>query len=93
MRELSTQDLENTGVWGKFMIFFRGSVRPVWCYSLLFIDYMVFSGSWQIKEDSIIERTFFLINILVLGFVFGERVIRNISPFIIEMRKGKGKTL
>lgn len=54
------------------------------------MDFMVFSGAWKIDEfvkivgnntiGTNIESAFWMINFLVLGFLFGERAMKNVLP-------------
>lgn len=78
----TTRDLEKIPYFGKAGLFLRGMQRTIWGFSLLYIDLKVLSGSWQVKEGSITESTFWLINLLILGFLFGERAAKNIMPMI-----------
>lgn len=88
--EGTASDLEQFGILGKIIIFLRGTQRPLWGYSVLYMDFMVFSGSWNITKQaqamgnnmvgSNIESAFWVINFLVLGFLFGERAMKNVLP-------------
>lgn len=84
-----TMDLKQSGILGKLVIFLRGCIRPVWCYFTLYFDYMVLSGTWKLVEGSMLERVLFLINFLVLGFIFGERTFKNVMPLILAWKKNK----
>ena len=85
----TTNDLKQLPRLGKIGLFFRGIQRPVWGFAVLYIDLMVFSGSgsWKIGQDSPISATFLALNILVLGFLFGERAIKNILPLLAKYMK------
>lgn len=89
MYEGSASDLKGIPVLGAVMLFLRGAQRPVWGFATLYIDYGVFSGMWKLT-DPIVSNAFWVINFLVLGFLFGERAMMNIMPFFIEMTKAKG---
>jgi len=78
--EGTAKDLLRVPVLGQAMLFLRGVQRPAFGFLTLLIDYMVFSGSWTIQADTSVEKAFFAINILVLGFLFGERAIKNVLP-------------
>ena len=90
--EGTANDLLSAGWIGKLIIMLRGAQRPIWGYFVLYMDYMVFSGRWDIVSPiADIEKVtdglnmvsaFWLINFLVLGFLFGERAIRNVLPII-----------
>ena len=89
--EGTASDLKQFGFIGKVIIFLRGLQRPVWGFSVLIMDLMIFSGHWNLKDvvsvvgtDTVvgqnIESAFWMINFLVLGFLFGERAMRNVMP-------------
>ncbi|GLR72675.1 hypothetical protein [Agaribacter marinus] len=88
--EGTAKDLAQFGWLGRIIIFLRGAQRPIWGYSVLWIDFMVFSGKWELHEmsktignnvvGSNIESAFWVINLLVLGFLFGERAMKNVLP-------------
>ena len=61
----------------------------VWGFATMYIDYMVFSKQWVIADDSPLNNAFFVLNILVLGFLFGERAVRNVLPIILPMFQRK----
>ena len=88
--EGSAQDLRAIPFVGPAVIFLRGLQRPLWGYAVLYIDVMWFSGKWQLAEQQ--ESAMWIINLLVLGFLFGERAVQNIAPLISELiSKGKAK--
>lgn len=93
--EGTAADLNNSGWPGRIIIFLRGAQRPIWGFVVLFLDLKVFSGSWKLQDMSglssstgmDIQSAFWLINFLVLGFLFGERAVLNIIP-ILQNRAG-----
>ena len=87
--EGTASDLAKMPILGPVMLFLRGCQRPVFGIFTLLMDYLVFSGGWSIPEDSRLEAAFFAINLLVLGFLFGERAVRNVLP-LMEKSFGKG---
>ena len=88
--EGSAQDLRAIPIVGPLVIFLRGLQRPLWGYAVLYIDVMWFSGKWQLAEQQ--ESAMWIINLLVLGFLFGERAVQNIAPLISELiSKGRAK--
>lgn len=87
--EGTAKDLAAIPVLGPVMLFLRGCQRPIFGIFTLVMDYLVFSGSWTIAEGSRLESAFFAINLLVLGFLFGERAVRNVLP-LLERYMGKG---
>lgn len=82
--EGTASDLNQAGWLGRVVLFFRGLQRPLWGFLTLFIDIQVFSQAWEIQEGSLQETAFFAVNVLVLGFLFGERAIKNVMPFISQ---------
>lgn len=80
--EGTAKDLKAMPVLGPVMLFLRGCQRPVWGFGTLFMDYMVFSQEWPLPPDSAVESAFFAINILVAGFLFGERAMKNVMPYL-----------
>lgn len=85
--EGSAQDLRAIPIVGPLVIFLRGLQRPVWGYMTLYIDVMWFSGKWKMEEQQ--ESAMWIINLLVLGFLFGERAIQNLAPLISELMQKK----
>lgn len=81
--EGTAKDLNQAGIFGKFILFLRGAQRPLWGYGVAFLDYMVFSGRWAIETDEL-RSSFWVINLLVLGFLFGERAVKNVAPLILK---------
>jgi hypothetical protein len=88
MFEGSASDLKAVPYLGAFMLLLRGAQRPVWGFATLYLDYGVFSGLWSLK-DPVIQNAFWIVNFLVLGFLFGERAVTNIMPFITNMVQAK----
>ncbi len=84
----STKDLEKVPVVGTLGLFIRGMQRPIWTLSLLYVDLKVLSNSWTITAGSQVESVFWLLNLLILGFLFGERAVKNVMP-VINQRLGK----
>ena len=95
--EGTASDLKQFGIIGKTIIFLRGAQRPLWGYSVLFMDFMVYSGKWRMYElaqkvgdntiGTNIESAFWVINFLVLGFLFGERALKNVLPLFKGLSK------
>ena len=91
--------MNNAGWLGRIVIFLRGAQRPIWGYFVLVMDIMVFSGRWnlvklaeQTKTASMvdIQSAFWIINFLVLGFLFGERAVKNVMPLLQKQMGGGG---
>lgn len=88
MYEGTSTDLRSIPILGALMIFLRGSQRIVWGFATIILDYHVFSASWKL-DDPIISNAFWIVNFLVLGFLFGERAVMNVMPFITNMMQAK----
>lgn len=74
---------------GPIMLFLRGGQRIVIGYGTVYLDFMVFSGTWTLK-DGTQESCFWIINFLVLGFLFGERALKNVGPLLAQIMQAKG---
>ena len=85
--EGSAQDLRALPVIGPLVLFLRGLQRPLWGYATLYGDGMWFMGRWELSQQQ--ESALWVINFLVLGFLFGERAVQNLTPFITDMIKAK----
>ena len=78
--EGTASDLKQIRVLGPIILFLRGCQRPAFGVFTLVMDYQVFTNNWKLPENSIQESAFFAINLLVLGFLFGERAVKNLLP-------------
>ena len=85
--EGTASDLRTIPFIGPIIIFGRGMQRPVWGFATLYLDYKTFAGDWIIAEGTKQDMAFFVINLLVLGFLFGERAVKNLGPLIERMIK------
>ncbi len=81
--EGTVSELKTIPFVGAFVIFTRAMQRQVWGYSTLYINFLWFSGQWKFTEQQ--ESAMWVINLLVLGFLFGERAIQNIAPLIGDL--------
>ena len=81
--EGTAKDLKAIPFVGPVVIFLRGMQRPVWGFATLYIDFKWFSGLWVLNHDQ--TNAMYLINLLVLGFLFGERAIKNLEPLITKL--------
>jgi len=88
-QEGTASDLKAIPFLGPIIIFMRGLQRPVWGFAVLIMDYKWFFGTYNFSEQQ--EAAMMAINILVLGFLFGERTIKNLSPLIIKVFGGKSE--
>lgn len=87
--EGTASDLRAVPIVGPLVLFLRGLQRPVWGYATLYADGMWFMGKWVLNQQQ--ESAMWVINMLVLGFLFGERAVQNLTPFITEMMQARAK--
>ena len=95
--EGTASDLKSLPVVGKVVLFLRGLQRPLWGYGTLYMDFKILSGDWSIREITSsnpeiapqIVSLIWVINIVVLVFLFGERAVKNIAPLIEKLLKAK----
>lgn len=80
--EGTATDLKGYGWVGSFIILLRGAFRPLMSYAMAYVDVMVFSGRWDLPEEEQIVSAFWMINLVIFVFYFGERSIKNITPLI-----------
>jgi len=91
INEGTAKDLLALPIIGRILLFCRGAQRPIWGFGVLYMDYMVYSGAWSLKEGQE-ASAFWVINLLVLGFLFGERTVKNLTPLILGFMGRVGKT-
>lgn len=82
-QEGTAKDLLAMPVLGRLVLFMRGLQRPLWGFSTLVMDFKWFFGSYTFTEQQ--NTGLIVINILVLGFLFGERTIKNLEPLILKV--------
>jgi hypothetical protein len=82
--EGTASDLKALPVLGAVMLFLRGAQRPLIGYATMYMDLQVFSGAWKITDPQQ-TSAFWIINVLVLGFLFGERAVKNVAPMLAEL--------
>jgi hypothetical protein len=80
-------DLRQAGFPGRVVLFLRGAQRPLWGFLVMVMDIMVFSGRWSLPPNSQLESAFWVVNFLVLGFLFGERALQNVLPFFKQLKE------
>jgi len=85
--EGTAADLKAIPFFGPVMIFLRGLQRPVWGFATLYMDFLWFA-EWTVLTQKQ-ESALMVINVLVLGFLFGERAIKNVMPLITKMFEAK----
>ena len=82
-QEGTAKDLKAIPILGTIIIFLRGVQRPLWGFSTLYMDNEWFFGNGVFNDQQ--QTAMIVINILVLGFLFGERTIKNLEPLIIKV--------
>jgi len=88
--EGTASDLKAIPILGHIMIFVRGCLRPLVTLVTLYADIQVLSGGWKLTEaaggDAALASQYssmlWIINIVVLVFLFGERGIKNVMPLV-----------
>ena len=88
--EGTANDLKSIPVVGAIVIFLRGAFRPLTSYLVMYCAFMSLSGAWTLteKQDSLL----WVMVILVLGFFFGERAMKNVMPIIGQYFGNKSKS-
>jgi len=86
-QEGTASDLKQLPVIGRVVLFLRGLQRPLWGFFAMYLDFFWFTTNPVFTEQQ--QTALIVINILVLGFLFGERTIKNLSPLIIKVFGGK----
>lgn len=82
-QEGTASDLKSIPILGPIMLFLRGCQRPLWGFFTMYMDYEWLLGAKSFSEQQ--NTAMIVINILVLGFLFGERTIKNLEPLIIRV--------
>ncbi|MTI12091.1 hypothetical protein [Sansalvadorimonas verongulae] len=84
--EGTASDLKALPIVGRLILFARGAQRPVWGFFTMYLDWRWFS-EWQLSTQQ--QTALIAINLLVLGFLFGERAMKNVAPYVIQALKAK----
>lgn len=92
--EGTAADLKAMPVLGPLMLFLRGSQRIVWGFAALYLDYMWFTAWTELTDKQ--ETALIVVNSLVLGFLFGERAVKNVTPmlrdaFAVRQERKRGR--
>lgn len=86
--EGTAADLKTIPFIGAFIIFLRGCQRPAWSFLTMYMDVMWFTV-WQLNDQQ--QKALIVINFLVLGFLFGERTIKNLEPLLLKLLGNRQK--
>ena len=89
-QEGTASDLKSIPILGNIMLFLRGLQRPTWGFLTMWMDVQWFFGSYTFTDKQ--QTDMIVINALVLGFLFGERTIKNLEPLIIKIFPRSDKT-
>ena len=81
--EGTANDLMQAGYAGRIVLFLRGAQRPLWGWSVMLMDIRVYLGSTTLGDEEM--KLLYALNLLVGGFLFGERAIKNVMPFFKDM--------
>lgn len=82
-QEGTASDLKAIPILGTLILFLRGVQRPLWGFATLYMDFKWFFEVHNFDEQQ--QTALIVINVLVLGFLFGERTIKNLEPLIIKV--------
>jgi len=82
-QEGTASDLKSVPYFGAIILFLRGLQRPVWGFATLYMDNKWFFKAGEFTEQQ--QTAMIVINVLVLGFLFGERAIKNLEPLLIKV--------
>ena len=82
-QEGTAKDLKEIPILGSVMLFLRGVQRPAWGFLTMYLDLKWFFAGYQLNEQQ--QTALIVINTLVLGFLFGERSIKNLEPLILKV--------
>lgn len=92
-QEGTAKDLKALPVVGRLILFLRGCQRPIWGFFTMYLDFiwLTAAGSGYTDQQGV---ALIVINLLVLGFLFGERTVKNLEPLISKVfgNGGKSKT-
>lgn len=81
--EGTASDLKTIPYVGGFIIFLRGTQRPLWGFATMYFDYCWFAIDSSFGDKQ--ELALIIVNILVLSFLFGERAFKNVAPLLERM--------
>jgi len=81
--EGTAKDLIGVPFLGRSVLFLRGCQRPIWGFFTIYLDWKIFAGEWTTNPMQ--DKMAIVINVLVLGFLFGERAVKNLMPLIMSI--------
>ena len=73
--EGAAKDYKDIPVIGPIVLLFRGLIRPAMTLMTAYLDYLYFkpSSNWSGEQGDLL----WMLNLLVMGFWFGERAMKN----------------
>lgn len=85
--EGTASDLKALPYVGSVVLFLRGAFRPLFAYFTAYLDWLYFyqSMAWSDKQQALV----YAVNMLVLGFFFGERALKNVLPTVAKVFEAK----
>ena len=83
-QEGTASDLKGIPFFGTIVLFLRGLQRPCWGFATMWMDAQWFFGTGYVFDEQQ-QTAMIIINVLVLGFLFGERTIKNLEPLILKV--------
>lgn len=81
--EGTASDLRSISFVGPLVLFLRGLQRIAWSYATMYLDVVWFMTPSTMSDRQ--EAALMIINLLVLGFLFGERAVQNVAPILTEL--------
>ena len=93
--EGTAKDLKTIPLIGPLIIFVRGCLRPAFGCFTLYTDWNIFCGAWPINMTTVTgsytaEGLLVLaMNILVLGFLYGDRTVQNLMPLFTKFMEAR----
>lgn len=85
--EGTASDLKSLPFVGSVVLFLRGAFRPLFAYFTAYLDWLYFNQPmpWTDKQQALV----YAVNMLVLGFFFGERALKNVLPLVAKIFEAK----
>lgn len=88
--EGSAEELKGLPVVGRVILFLRGVQRPLWGLGTFYLNYLFLTG--QLPNPQQVQILLYIMNMLVLGFLFGDKAAASIKPMLANVLKAGRKT-
>ena len=85
--EGTAAEIKSIPLVGPAIIALRSVLRPLISIFVIVLDYQIFSGAWSWNTE--LKPVFVALNVLVLGFWFGERMVKNVMPLFVKFMESK----